>query len=232
MREPGPVDFFDRLELELRAAAERGPRPGPGWAPAARTVAAVAIASAVVALVLVPAVVLRGGGGGDEPERVTVNPPPSPLPVGSVIRRDGEKHTVVATGTAPIAGPWQLEAYGRRCLAILQLDPPPGDPTDLSSGCGGGSRRTPGFGRRQISVPPTKTPREILVYGWAPRSASAVVLTLGARVRARIEPFEGPPGVPGDFYLIAIPPDVKDGRVTWIDRDGRKGSPGLALLPP
>jgi hypothetical protein len=231
MREPGSVDYFNRLELELRAAAERAPRRRPRWTPAARTVAAVAIASAVVALVLVPVVVFLGSGSGDEPERVTVHTPPGPLPVGSVIRRYGREHTVVATGTAPVAGPWQLEAYGRLpCLAILQLDPPPGDPTDLSGGCDE-SRRTPGFGRRQSSVPPTKTPREIVVYGRAPEQASAVVLTLGGKVRKRVEPFEGPPSVSGDFYVIAIPPQLKNGRVNWIDRDGREGSRGIALLP-
>jgi hypothetical protein len=232
MSDVGSTDFFDRLELELRRAAQRGSRRRAGWTPAGRTVAAVVIASAVVALVLVPVLALLGSGGGDEPQRrVTVDAPPRPSPVGSVVRRYGKEHTVVATGRAPVAGQWQLEAYGDRCMAILQLDPPPGDPTDLSAGCGGESRRTPGFGRRQISVPPTKSPREIVVYGWAPERASAVVLTAGGRVRVRVRPFEGPRSVAGDFYLMAIPAELKNGRVNWLDRDGREGSGGIALLP-
>jgi hypothetical protein len=230
MSEPRSVTFFDRLELELRGAAERGPRRRSGWRPVARTVAVAILAVAVVAVALVPVVALLGRGGGQETERPTGEPPPGPLPVGTVIRRYGEEHTVVATGTAPVAGPWQLEAYGDGCLAVLQLDPPPDDPTDLSGGCEV-SRRTPGFGRRQMSVPPTKTPREILVYGTAPEPASAVVLTLGSSVRERVEPFEGPPSVTGDFYVMAIPRELKNGRVNWLDRNGRPGSRGLALLP-
>ena len=35
--------------------------------------------------------------------------------------------------------------------------------------------------RRRGRVAP-KTPREILVYGWAPEQASAIVLTAGGRV--------------------------------------------------
>jgi hypothetical protein len=37
--------------------------------------------------------------------------------------------------------------------------------------------------------------------------------------------------VSGDFFLIAIPPELKNGRVNWIDRDVREGSRGIALLP-
>jgi hypothetical protein len=256
MRELGSVDFFDRLELELRAAAERGPRRRPVWAPPARTVAAVAIASAVVALVLVPAVAFLGSGSRDEPERVTVDGPPGPLPVGSVVRRGGEEHTVVATGNAPVAGPWQMEAYestrltdpetgeeyqpaGLPCLGVALLGPTADAPIQLSGGCGE-FPRTPGFGRGQISVPPggrraDTTPirvKEILVYGRAPEQAASVVLTAEGEVRERVEPFQGPPSVSGDFYLMAIPPDLKNGRVNWLDREGNEGSRGIELLPP
>jgi hypothetical protein len=37
--------------------------------------------------------------------------------------------------------------------------------------------------------------------------------------------------VAGDFYLMAIPAELKNGRVNWLDRDGREGSGGIALLP-
>lgn len=239
------------LEQELVAAAARlqGPRRVVG--PAVRAGLA---AGAVVVVVAVGALLMAGDDR--RAERLSVHSRPGPLSVGSVIRRSGEEHTVVATGTAPVAGPWQMEAYesvriadpetgeeyqpaGLPCLGVALLDPPPDDPTVLSGGCGEFSR-TPGFGRGQTSVPPggrraDGTPvrvREILVYGRAPEQASAVVLTAEGGVRERVEPFEGPRSVSGDFYLIGIPPDLKNGRVNWIDRHGREGSPGLALLPP
>lgn len=118
------------------------------------------------------------------------------------------------------------------CLGVALLDPPSGTPTRLGGGCGE-FPRTPGFGRAQISVPPVKGGvREILVYGRAPEHAAAVVITAAGGVRTRVEPFEGPPSVSGDFYLIEIPPDLKNGRVNWIDREGHEGSRGIALLPP
>jgi hypothetical protein len=253
------TDFFTRLELELRAAAGRSPRRTAGWSEAARWTGAAAAAIAAVGLAVTVALVVLGGGSDDAGNRAVVDHQsvaPSPLPVGSVIRRNGEEHIVVATGTAPGAGPWQLEAYkstrladpetgeeyqpaGLPCLGVALLDPPPDDPTLLSGGCGE-FPRTPGFGRGQMSVPPggrraDGTPvrvREILVYGRAPEGASAVVLTADGGVRDRMEPFEGPESVAGDFYLFAVPPDLKNGRVNWLDGKGNEGSRGIELLPP
>jgi hypothetical protein len=59
-----------------------------------------------------------------------------------------------------------------------------------------------------------------------------VVLTAEGEVRERVEPFEGPPSASGDFYLMAIPADLKNGRVNWIDGEGNEGSRGIELLPP
>lgn len=65
----GSVDFFDRLELELRAAAERPHRLWPAFTPAGRTALAAAAAAAAIALALVPVLALLEGG---ERERVGV----------------------------------------------------------------------------------------------------------------------------------------------------------------
>jgi hypothetical protein len=72
------------------------------------------------------------------------------------------RSTVVATGTAPVAGPWQLEVWRNhggpsppgerrgRCLFIQLLDPPGGDPTGLTGFCGGlGFRKTPASAARR-----------------------------------------------------------------------------------
>jgi hypothetical protein len=248
------ADFFDRLELELRAAAERPPRWTAGWREGGRWTGAAVGATVAVVLAVAAALVVVGGGSDDSGDHRSVAP--SPAPVGSVIWRHGEKHVVVATGRAPIAGLWQLETYrstrladpetgevyqsaGLPCLGVAVLAPPSDDPTELSGACGE-FPRTPGFGRQQASVPPggrraDGTPirvREILVYGRAPEQASAVVLTAKGGVRKGVEPLEGPPGVSGDFYLIAIPPDLKNGRVNWLDGEGNAGSRGITLLPP
>ncbi len=74
--------------------------------------------------------------------------------------------------------------------------------------------------------------REILVYGRAPERASAVRVTARGEAPIEADRFEGPAGTRGDFYLVAVPPDLEGARVNWFDRDGRPGSRGHSLLPP
>jgi hypothetical protein len=132
--EPG-ASFFERLELELRDAAERPVRRRPR----AATVAAALAVVALLAVAVVPALVVLGGGG---EKRVSAPPPDDaarPAPVGTVVQRGGERHLVVATGTAPVAGRWQMETYrsvrladpdtgeeyqpaGLRCLGLAVFD--------------------------------------------------------------------------------------------------------------
>jgi len=255
-------EYFDRLEMQLRGAAERPPRRFGTWSGAARRTAvglAIVLATAVA---LVPAAALLGGGGSDRAVREGQQTDGSEsLPVGTVIPAgDGTPprevdHIVVATGTAPVAGPWRMEAYestrltdpetreeyqpaGLPCLGIALLDPPvvpPGADRPLSPMAGqcGEFPRTPGFGRSQLTVPSEAgQPQEILVYGRVPEGAAAVEATAAGNVQARVEPFPGPAGVPGDFYLLAVPADLEDGRVNWRDAEGNEGSRGIELLPP
>jgi hypothetical protein len=230
-------DFFERLELELRRAAARRPRRSAGV-----STAAVAMATAsVLALLLVAALALLGGGD----RAVEVTSPPGVTPVGHVVDRGGERHTVVATGVAPFAGPWQMETYGStkladpetgevyqpaglRCLGLFLVNPRPG----AGGGQCGEFPRTPGFSRVQATVPPIKGgAREILVYGRVPETATAVTLTQRSSLLRQAKPFEGLGPADGDYYLLAVPPDTK-GRVNWLDRDGKPGSRGIELLPP
>jgi hypothetical protein len=244
-------DFFASLEVELRAAAERSPPRRPAWLPGAGGLAAAAAVLALLALALVPALVLLGDGDepADEPAAV-----PGPAPVGTVIPKGegtpprSEESTVVASGVAPVAGPWQMETYastrladpetgeeyqpaGLRCLGIYLLDPPN---TNVPAGGGqcGEFPRTPGFGRVQMTVPDGQGEvRELLVYGRVPAEATAVVITVDGVERRRVEPFAGPPQEEGDFYLIPVPPEWENGRVNWLDERGNEGSRGHELMP-
>jgi hypothetical protein len=58
------------------------------------------------------------------------------------------------------------------------------------------------------------------------------VLKLGRAVKAQATPFDGPPGVRGDFYLFSVPPGFGTGRVTWLDANGDPGDGGTALRAP
>jgi hypothetical protein len=227
-------EFFGRLETELRAAAERPPR---------RTVPVPAVAVAALLAVAVAPIVFVLGSGSDS--RDAPEPAQSPQPP-ELPRLPGER--VVATGTAPVAGPWEMLTYeserladpetgtvyqpaGLRCLGLRLPDPPP----DHSAGFGGQCGefpRTPGFGRIQQTVPNVRGgAREILVYGRVPEEAALVRVTSDGGARVEAEPIEGPPGETGDFYLVAVPPDTQ-GRVNWLHSDGSEGSRGIELLPP
>ena len=156
----------------------------------------------------------------------------------------------MATGTAPVAGPWQLEVWRShggpsppgeprgRCLFIQRLDP--GDPSGLTGFCGGlGFRKTPGFSRAELSVPRPgrRFVEELIVYGRVPERARAVVVTPERGSKVMVEPEEGPKSVPGDFFVIPLKPEQAPARINWLDHDGSPGSPrhcgaALAACPP
>jgi hypothetical protein len=161
------MSLIPDLKVQLRdAAAHRRERARR------RALGSVAIAS--MAAALVAALLVAGGGdeqGTGDRRAADEQRPDGALPVGTVIPK-GEgtpprdaRTTIVATGIAPVAGPWQLEVWRNhggpsppgeprgRCLFIQLLDPPRGAPGGLSGFCGGlGFRKTPGFSRAQLNV--------------------------------------------------------------------------------
>jgi hypothetical protein len=119
------------------------------------------------------------------------------------------------------------------CLGLALLDSPAASSVTFGGQCGD-FPRTPGFSRVQHTVPVRDrdvTAREILVYRRVPEEATLVRLTPEGQAPVEVEPLEGPPGEPGDFYLMAVAPDT-EGRVNWIANDGNQGSRGIELLPP
>jgi hypothetical protein len=253
------VSLIPDLEEQLRdAAAGRRQR--------ARRRAIGSLAAAAGIAVLGSSLLLLGGGderrAGDRPA-ADGRRPQSPLPVGTVIPK-GEgtppresESTVVATGTTPFAGAWQLEAsrsFGGpsrqgdprgRCLTLNVLDPPPyedgkPDPSGGSGFCGAmGFRKTPGFSRAQKNVPTLRKsqgrlflPKEVLVYGRVPERATKVVVTADRGVRIEVEAHEGPKSIRGDYFVIPVEPRLGHARINWLDADGNAGSRGIALQPP
>jgi hypothetical protein len=245
------TDFFGALEQELAAAAQRRPRrrldvPAlAGW-----TVAAVLTSVAVA----IAAFFVLSGDAGDR----TTPPGLQPDPVGTVIEKgDGRpprrlRSIVVANGTAPGLGAWQLE-FSRSTrwthpetgevlepahLPCLTLVPVTKRPHGAGGYCGR-FPRTPGFSRAifpgvslhsRREQPPR--PTTLIVYGHVPTRATAVVLTAARGTRIEVEPFPGPRGVPGDFYVLSVSRRVVlDARVNWLDSDGRPGSRGIRVSP-
>jgi len=246
-------DFFGALGLELREAGQRSPRRRTRPA----DVAAVVAVAALLASAVVVARVVTGGGEESRTAPAAVKPDP----VGTVIPK-GEgtpprrgRSVVVATGTAPGVGPWQMEASrssalrdpdsgelyqpaGLRCLWLVPVDPK-NRPVGYSGGCGEFSR-TPGFGRGQVPEMYLRRPgekarrstRPVLVYGRVPKQAARVVVTAPDGLRLEARPLEGPKRARSDFYAISVLAGHPHARVNWLDEHGTPGSRGIELMPP
>lgn len=248
-------DFFGELELELHAAANRRPR---GQVTLGQGLGALASA-ALVAVAIGVVVALSGGGGGGDSAQTTSGPKPDP--VGTVITKDKgapprmKRSVVVATGTLPYAGPWQLEVQrseqlkhegeviqpaGLTCMWLYLLEPP-GRPEPTGSGYCGDQPRTPGFTRGQADLP--NTPRrlgaarvrtkQVLIYGRTPERAKYVVITVPGGLRMRRPVQDGPENMRSNYYVVAVPPHIGRGaRINWLDENEQRGSRGTRLLPP
>ncbi|HEX2160929.1 MAG TPA: hypothetical protein VHF88_03820, partial [Thermoleophilaceae bacterium] len=125
--------------------------------------------------------------------------------------------TVVATGSTPAAGRWQLLAYeSRRLSADGDVYSPEGLPcielrlldraqVNARSGYCGIQRRTPGFTRGQSRLyRATGKVSGLIMFGRAPARADAVEVSSGGRtISAPARP--APAGIPGRFWVLARP---------------------------
>jgi hypothetical protein len=245
------ADFFEALGTELQAAAARRPRRRYDIGQAIGVVAAAALVALAAAIA-----VLVSGGGEDESGRLAGARGPDP--VGTVIpageRGRDARSLVVASGEAPVAGPWQIEVSrtsrerapdGTRlwgsgyCLSLRVIDVPRavGHVANPSTVCGLprslGSDKTPGFLRRQTMVPPTRRPMEVLVWGRVPDRAATVMITASDGFRVAVEPTDGPDAFPGRYYLLPVRyrRPHPGARVNWLDANGEPG-PGIRMEPP
>jgi hypothetical protein len=227
-------EFFGRLETELRAAAERKPR---------RAVPVPAIAAAVLLALAVAPIVFVLGSGSDEgaPEREAASDPP-PRPPGVRVDHRGVRYEppgaiVLATGTSPVSGPWQLQTYeqedGGECIGVSLLHADPQEEVTWSGACPHpGGPPLPDFIAQATGVPSNRDREEYLVYGWMPEEAGPVELVRDGEVAERATTFEGPDEVDGDFYVMTLPPDLElDGAMRWIGEDGRVGDEVRFRLP-
>jgi hypothetical protein len=242
------TDFFSALELELHAAGARSPRRRVSVGQALGALAAAALLAMAVLLV----VAVSGGGDG---ERARVASGRTPDPVGTVIPKSEtemeSRALVVANGTAPVSGPWQIEVSrtkGERdtrgevmwhrgyCLWLKILDPPDRNLRGRSGFCGGprslGFRKTPGFSRAQSPTPNKPPMKEVLVWGRVPDRAEKVVITAPGRRDIVVVPKDGPKTFPGRFYAIPVRPPRPGARINWLGAGGQPGSRGIRLMPP
>ncbi|MEA2330040.1 MAG: hypothetical protein QOH58_178 [Thermoleophilaceae bacterium] len=245
------TDFFGALELELHEAAERRLRRPVRLGQGLGALAVLALLATAVGVALA---IGRGGGEGATGQLTGA---PKPDPVGTVIAKgEGDpprraRSLVVASGRAPISGPWQIEVSrtkGARdtdgrvlwhkgyCGTLHIIDPPGSRHGGFSGFCGSprnlGFRKTPGFSRHQGLTASKPPPKEVLVWGRVPDRAEKVVITAGGRTRYEVVPTDGPKTFPGRYYVVPVKPGLRKPRINWLDAEGKPGSRGIRLLPP
>jgi hypothetical protein len=182
---------------------------------------------AVVAVASLAAAVVALGGDGSRP-------------VGSPIRSDeapapghpptGVPETVLATGSSPIAGRWQITEFasqtitdngdvvqpeGLPCVKFLLLDPPPGWPLVGNSQCG-----LPHGDLEVMSLPVQDGASgkvEVILWGRVAEGTRSIELSAEGASPIRVAPEPGPADFAGDVWAIAASPDLEKASVNRLD---------------
>jgi len=156
--------------------------------------------------------------------------------------RPSPEQAVLASGTAPVAGPWRvstyrsegisdehgdvLEAKGLPCIRFLLTAPPPSNPINGSAFCLAPGKQA--FNMMTLPVVDEASAKnELILYGFAPRNAAGVQLTAadGNTIRTDTEP--GGTRFPGTVWVIAAPPGLEAAELDWIDRSGNRAGAQL-----
>src|SRR5215212_1246635 len=151
--------------------------------------------------------------------------------------RPSPEQAVLASGTAPIAGPWRvttyrsqgiadergdvLEAKGLPCIRFLLTAPPAANPINGSAFCLAPGKQT--FNLMTLPViDEASAKKEVILYGFAPKNAAGVQLTAadGTTIRTNTEP--GGTRFPGAVWVIAAPAGLEAPELDWIDASGNR----------
>jgi hypothetical protein len=147
-------------------------------------------------------------------------------------RRLAVEETVLATGTAPVAGPWQMTAYkseqsagqpaGLPCVRLVLTDPPEGTPLIGSGFCG---EVGDDFGAASLPAINEVGDGQLLVFGITPTGTDRIELeSPGAQaVQASVRD-GGPSFTRGDVFVMALESDADQGELTAVSDDGTKSA--------
>jgi hypothetical protein len=152
------------------------------------------------------------------------------------VEGDGPGTTVLATGEAAVAGPWQLIAYtsdesaaqpaGLPCLRLQLASPPAGSPMDASGFCGELGK---GFGAVSLPVVDREGAAEVLIFGLAPEGSVAVRLKGNDGQVTDASTREVPPAFTrGDVFVFSTNRASTGGALQVLDGEDRALAPAVA----
>jgi hypothetical protein len=147
----------------------------------------------------------------------------------------GVPETVLATGSSPVAGPWQITEFasqtvaangevvqpeGLPCVKLLLLDPPPGWPLAGNSQCG-----LPRGDLEVMSLPVQDRASgnvEVILWGRVAEGTGAIELSAEGTTPIRVAPEPGPADFAGDVWAVAASPDLQEASVSRLDAQQRR----------
>jgi hypothetical protein len=168
------------------------------------------------------------------------------LSVGTVIPSGGDpdfrhdrpspEQTVVATGATPVGGAWRMTTYtseglvdsmgevaepaGMPCALMTFINPPAGTHSRSGALC-----HAPGkadFNMTSLPVVDASSGEaEVVLYGFAPKDSTHVELVGDGSESIHVPTVLARGPSPGDLWVIAAPPELKNAHVSWIDTTGR-----------
>jgi hypothetical protein len=194
-----------------------------------------AVVVAVVAVLSLGAAVVALGWDGQRAVGTTIR---GDEPAGPGHPATGVPETVLASGSSPIAGRWQITEFaseaiaengkvlqpeGLPCVKLLLLDPPPGVGVVGSSQCG--------LPRGDLEVMSLPVPDgasgkvEVILWGRVAQGTDAVELSADGGSPIRVAPEPGPADFAGDVWAIAASPDLDEASVDRLDAQHRRIGP-------
>lgn len=146
------------------------------------------------------------------------------LSSGGVIADQG----VLASGTSPVGGPWELIAYesdqsesqpaGLPCIKLILANPPKGSPVAGTGFCG---ELDEGFGAVSLPMVSAAGTAELLIVGVAPDTSTAVVLNSDRGAAVRASTYDVGAALGGsNVFVLAAGGDRNTGSVIALDGDG------------
>jgi hypothetical protein len=132
--------------------------------------------------------------------------------------REAIDESVVAHGSSPVAGPWQVTTYkdkdGSPCLRLMLTEAV--TPISGSGWCGESDRD---FLVSGLPVTTLDGQAELILFGVAPARAKGVELIPGDAVRADVDDSLTAFGKP---WVIARPVDSPAAEIGWLDERGQR----------
>jgi hypothetical protein len=153
---------------------------------------------------------------------------------------------VIATGATPVGGPWRFTSYrsegivddrgevaepkGLPCIRLLLTRPPATNPTNGSAFCLAPGKRA--FNVSSVPVVDDSSGQaEVILYGFAPRTAASVRLASARGGTLRSDTMSGGSSFPGSIWVLTAPPETDAVELDWLDRSGDPAGARLDASP-